>query len=243
MKMGKILANRNAKAVLLKYLPQLLEPNEFPIMFIKLSTLEQLISRLPESLRSEDIIEKLYSELAAVEMVEEETGYIAPVSNYETESVILGSAKVSIPKEVERWSVFEVELHGPAHGNPFTDVTLEAEFICNGEKRHNTLGFYDGDGIYRIRYMPDTEGIWTFQTTSNARSLAGIEGEFTCVSPSKENHGPVRVKNTFHFSYEDGTPYVPVGTTCYAWVHQEEKLIQQKMNPAKLKEQFGKIIL
>ncbi|PFO06342.1 DUF5060 domain-containing protein [Bacillus sp. AFS076308] len=230
MKMGKILANKNAKAVLLKYVPQLLEPTEFPIMFVKLNTLEQLISRLPESLRQKDIEEKLYSELAAIEELEEETGYFAPASNYESESAILGSAKVSIPKEVEKWSVFEVELHGPAHGNPFTDVTLEAEFICNGEKRYKTLGFYDGEGIYRIRFMPGIEGSWTFKTTSNARSLTGIEGEFTCVSPSKENHGPVRVKNTFHFSYEDGTPYVPVGTTCYAWVHQEEKLIQQTLN-------------
>ncbi|PGV53795.1 DUF5605 domain-containing protein [Bacillus sp. AFS037270] len=230
MKMGKILANKNAKAVLLKYVPQLLEPTEFPIMFVKLNTLEQLISRLPESLRQKDIEEKLYSELAAIEELEEETGYFAPASNYESESAILGSAKVSIPKEVEKWSVFEVELHGPAHGNPFTDVTLEAEFICNGEKRYKTLGFYDGEGIYRIRFMPGIEGSWTFKTTSNARSLTGIEGEFTCESPSKENHGPVRVKNTFHFSYEDGTPYVPVGTTCYAWVHQEEKLIQQTLN-------------
>ena len=229
MKMGKILANKNAKAVLQKYVPLLLEPTEFPIMFVKLNTLEQLISRLPESLRTEVLVEKLYSELAVIEEVEEDTGYIAPVSNYENESVILGSAQAISQNTVEKWSVFEVELHGPQHGNPFTDVTLEAEFICNGEKLHKTLGFYDGDGIYRIRFMPDTEGSWTFQTISNARSLTGIEGKFTCVSPSKENHGPVRVKNTYHFSYEDGTPYIPVGTTCYAWIHQEEKLIQQTL--------------
>jgi len=230
MKMGKILANKNAKAVLRKYVPQLLEPTEFPIMFVKLNTLEQLISRLPESLRTTDIVEKLYSELAALEELEEETGYVSPASNYESESVILGSARVYSKNSVEKWAAFEVELHGPHHGNPFIDVTLEAEFYFNGKKRYKTLGFYDGEGIYRIRFMPDIEGSWTFQTTSNARSLAGIEGKFTCVSPSKENHGPVRVKNTFHFSYEDGTPYVPVGTTCYAWVHQEEKLIQQTLN-------------
>ena len=230
MKMGKILANKNAKAVLLKHLPQLLEPNEFPIMFVKLSTLEQLISRLPESLCTEDIIEKLYLELAAVEELEEEAGYIAPVSNYESESVNLGSAEVITQNLVEKWSAFEIELHGPHHGNPFIDVTLEAEFSFNGEKHYTNLGFYDGEGTYRIRFMPGMEGNWTFKTTSNARSLTGIEGRFTCVSPSKENHGPVRVKNTFHFSYEDGTPYIPVGTTCYAWIHQEEELIQQTLD-------------
>lgn len=28
------------------------------------------------------------------------------------------------------------------------------------------------------------------------------------------------VRHTYHFGYADGTPYCPVGTTCYAWAHQ-----------------------
>ena len=38
------------------------------------------------------------------------------------------------------------------------------------------------------------------------------------------NHGPVRVRDTFHFAYADGTPYFPIGTTCYAWTHQGDAL-------------------
>jgi len=30
----------------------------------------------------------------------------------------------------------------------------------------------------------------------------------------------VRVRDRFHFAYADGTPYLPFGTTCYAWTHQ-----------------------
>src|SRR3954464_10091770 len=115
MKMGKILANKNSKAVLQKYVPLLLEPTEFPIMFVKFSTLEQLISRLPESALTTDTVEKLYKELAEIEEVEEDTGYIAPVSNYENEAVILGSAQAISQNTIEKWSVFEVELHGPQH--------------------------------------------------------------------------------------------------------------------------------
>jgi hypothetical protein len=33
-------------------------------------------------------------------------------------------------------------------------------------------------------------------------------------------HGPVRVRNQFHFAHADGTPFLPFGTTCYAWAHQ-----------------------
>ena len=47
--------------------------------------------------------------------------------------------------------------------------------------------------------------------------------------PSAGNHGPVRVANTFHFAYADGTPYRQIGTTCYAWTHQGNKLEEQTL--------------
>jgi hypothetical protein len=39
----------------------------------------------------------------------------------------------------------------------------------------------------------------------------------------------VRVHNTFHFAYTDGTPFKQIGTTCYAWTHQEEALQEQTL--------------
>ena len=38
------------------------------------------------------------------------------------------AAMAATEKEVEQWGVFEMELHGPAEGNPFVDVSLSAEF-------------------------------------------------------------------------------------------------------------------
>src|SRR5262249_24638893 len=66
-----------------------------------------------------------------------------------------------------------------------------------------------------------------------ARSLSGLSGEFQCTSATEGNYGPVRVKNTFHFAYEDGTPYIPVGTTCYVWTHQGEELEQETLGTLK----------
>ncbi|MEE2627959.1 MAG: DUF5060 domain-containing protein, partial [Candidatus Latescibacterota bacterium] len=54
---------------------------------------------------------------------------------------------------VEQWARFEVRLDGPSAGNPFVDVQLIAEF-SNGQKRMRVDGFYDGEGVYRIRFMP-----------------------------------------------------------------------------------------
>jgi len=129
---------------------------------------------------------------------------------------------------IERWGIFELSLHGPVSGNPFLDVTLSAEFAHRGRVLCPE-GFYDGEGVYRIRFMPDELGVWTYTTRSNCPALDGITGELTCIEPSPGNHGPVGVWNTFHFAYADGTPYFPIGTTCYAWTHQGDALEEQTL--------------
>ncbi len=129
---------------------------------------------------------------------------------------------------VAKWEIFEIELSGPTDGNPFTEVELGAVFSL-GHRTVSVNGFYDGDGRYKIRFMPDAEGQWTYSTSSNAAELSGKIGRFTCTAALAGVHGPVRVRNTFHFAYEDGTPYFPFGTTCYAWVHQSEQMQEQTL--------------
>jgi uncharacterized protein DUF5060/uncharacterized protein DUF5605/uncharacterized protein DUF4038 len=129
---------------------------------------------------------------------------------------------------VERWDVFELTLNGPNDGNPFLDTWLKATFR-SGHREIAIDGFYDGDGVYKIRFMPDSLGDWSYTTDSNAGALRRKTGNFEVVAPSTGNHGPVRVRDTFHFGYDDGAPFFPFGTTCYAWVHQTEELQQQTL--------------
>jgi hypothetical protein len=129
---------------------------------------------------------------------------------------------------VEKWDFFELPLQYQASGSPFLDVTIDANFTCNG-RMVQVEGFYDGAGIYRVRFMPDQEGQWLYSIKSNVPSLDGLHGEFFCTPPSTHNHGPVRVANTTHFAYEDGTPYIPVGTTCYVWNLQGDALEEQTL--------------
>ncbi len=129
---------------------------------------------------------------------------------------------------VPRWEVFELTLDGPASGNPFTDVRLSATFSL-GHRSVAVDGFYDGEGRYKLRFMPDSEGQWSFLTQSSEPALSGKTGTFACVAPHAGVHGPVRVSNVQHFAYADGTPFFPFGTTCYAWVHQSENLQQQTL--------------
>ena len=129
---------------------------------------------------------------------------------------------------VERWGIFELALPGPSAGNPFTDVQLRARFRYEN-RTVEASGFYDGEGMYRVRFMPDEAGQWTYDTVSNVRALDGKTGTFTVAPAAPGNHGPVGVRYTSHFAYADGTPYVPIGTTCYAWTHQGDRLEEQTL--------------
>jgi hypothetical protein len=123
---------------------------------------------------------------------------------------------------IEQWGLFEVILKGSSAGNPFKDVSLSAEFT----REHRTVkvkGFYDGDGIYRVRFMPDMTGDWVYRTTSSSSALNGQTGRFTCAPATSGNHGPVTTAHRYHFVHADGTPYFPFGTTTYAFLFTKDE--------------------
>lgn len=141
---------------------------------------------------------------------------------------VVAATAESEHRAVSKWGIFEVTLQGPSTGNPFTDVELAATFVL-GTRAVTVDGFYDGDGRYKVRFMPDDEGNWSYTTRSGVPELNGKAGTFACVGALPGAHGPVRVRNTHHFAYADGTPYFPFGTTCYAWVHQGDELERQTL--------------
>lgn len=135
-------------------------------------------------------------------------------------------------QKVEKWGVFEIALEGKSDGNPFTDYEIKAEF-AGANERKTVDGFYDGNGIYKVRFMPSFEGSYTFRVYGNYTEEDQYEGTFEAEAASEGNHGPVRVCNTFHFAYEDGTPYYSIGTTCYVWALQSEELQEQTLRTLK----------
>ncbi len=154
-------------------------------------------------------------------------------------------------EKVERYGVVEITVQASEpgiwngeKGNPFKDCHIFGTFTSlNEEKRFR--GFYDGEGIFKIRFMPSFEEEYRYiwETDFACREISAREGEesdrtlpesrgqgsFT-VSPAREgNHGIVRVAKQFHFAYEDGTRYEPVGTTCYVWELQSKELQEQTL--------------
>jgi hypothetical protein len=130
--------------------------------------------------------------------------------------------------QIEKWDFFELALPAHTTGNPFLDVSFAADFNLR-ERQVHVSGFYDGEDTFKLRFMPDQEGSWQYVTHSNLPALDGQTGALTCTPPAKNNHGPVKVANKFHFAYADGTPYIPVGTTCYVWNLQGDELENQTL--------------
>jgi len=131
-------------------------------------------------------------------------------------------------KTVVRWEIFELEYSGKLEGNPFLDYHIYAEF----EGEHETKkveGFYDGAGIYRVRFMPSFEGRYKYHVYGTF-SKESYEGEIQVTAPvNTNNHGPVGVVEKRYLEYADGSPYYSVGTTCYAWIHQPEEIQKETL--------------
>lgn len=179
-----------------------------------------------------DAIASLWEKLTMLSPVADELRepepYVQPDTGYEGSDVRPGSARARFVSVVPMYGRFELVLDGPSHGNPFVDVALMAT-VDTPSGTVDVPGFYDEAGIYRLRYLPLEIGEHRFRTSSNARSLDGIEGGFQVSEAEPGQHGPVRVERTFHFSHADGTRYLPIGTTAYAWTHQGDALEEQTL--------------
>ena len=142
-------------------------------------------------------------------------------------------------KQVEKWDVLEVTVGGHSDRNPFVDYEIHGTFTG----KHETVtvdGFYDGEGVYKVRFMPSFVETYTFEVTGSAVDGEVLSGEFEVTPAGEGNHGPIRVANTYHFAYEDGTPYYSIGTTCYVWDLQSDELIVQTLETLK-NNAFNKI--
>lgn len=170
--------------------------------------------------------------IAAVSSIEDhtprpaESAPILPRRDYEGDEVVQGSAAIVVPSDAVMRRRVEIVLTGPAHGNPFVDVELHADFTL-GDERISVGGFYDGDGRYVVRFLPPAEGEWSIAISSTARSLDGVTA--TLEVAASDERGPVAVSDQFDFAYADGTRYTPWGTTAYVWTLQDDELQEQTL--------------
>ncbi|MFV0593448.1 MAG: DUF5060 domain-containing protein [Draconibacterium sp.] len=79
------------------------------------------------------------------------------------------------------WKRFEIVIENSSwQGNPF-DLILEATFTSPSGRNLKHFGFYAGKNSWKIYFMPDEKGKWSFKTYSEDPDLDGKSGKFSCV--------------------------------------------------------------
>ncbi len=90
----------------------------------------------------------------------------------------------AIGADTEKWGRYEAAFTNPScEGNPFY-VEFSGEFESPSGRKLKQWGFYAGDGVWKLFFMPDEVGRWTYRTTCADPDLNDKTGEFQC-TPSK----------------------------------------------------------
>jgi hypothetical protein len=131
------------------------------------------------------------------------------------EFAFLAAAEPSELHEVRRWEMYEFCWRGRSQaGNPFLDATLTGEFTSPSGKVMAVWGFYDGDDTWRLRFTPDEEGTWSYRLRGMGIDLSET-GRLRCTPPRGRGFIRIHPDNPYAFAYSDGTPFFPMGDTCY----------------------------
>lgn len=145
----------------------------------------------------------------------------------------MGEPKCQKGSKMEQYRMCELEFQGKRLDKDWAQANLQAKLWC-GKKELTVSGFYAGEGVYKVRFLPEVPGIWQYEVSGCVEESGNVE-----IEPARSGHGSVRAQEQ-HFVYQDGMPYYPFGTTVYALMHQEKSLVAQTMESLS-KAPFNKV--
>ena len=127
---------------------------------------------------------------------------------------------------MKQYEMFELAFTGEVLKDSWAQIDLTAEFAC-GDVTKTVKGFYDGNGRYVVRFLPETAGTWRWRVSG----AVNAEGEESC-APADSARGIVKAVDT-HFEYAGGGLFIPFGTTVYALASQDDALVEQTLESLK----------
>lgn len=124
---------------------------------------------------------------------------------------------------MRQYQTFELSFTGPVPAGSWSRPDLQAVFT-NGNISRTVKGFYDGEGRYAVRFLPEIPGTWRWQVSG----LLSASGEAVCEPAAPGDHGLVKAVGT-HFEHQDSAFFYPFGTTVYALASQDDALVEQTL--------------
>ncbi len=142
-------------------------------------------------------------------------------------SLLIGQSAVQFNKsvvspDIGKYRLFEVLLNASgSQANPYTDVHLSAQFYGPVGEQVQVEGFWYGDQVWRIRFMPTSIGRWTFVTSSDDSAMSDISGEFNCVPSEHPGILLVNPDHPYTFMLSEGSPFFWMGETAWYLMSNE----------------------
>jgi Protein of unknown function (DUF4038)/Domain of unknown function (DUF5060) len=129
------------------------------------------------------------------------------------------SRKEASANQMVEWSFTSTKVYK----DPFNQIELNVEFTTPSGKKFLVPAFWDGGGVWRVRYASTEIGVHHFTTIcsdSRNTSLHAVKGSVELKPYTGTNlfylHGPVLVaKDKNHFEHADGTPFFWLSDSWY----------------------------
>jgi hypothetical protein len=123
------------------------------------------------------------------------------------------------------WTKHEIPFQSSkTYDNPIYDVKdFKITFTAPSGRNRIVRGFWDGGTDWKVRFMPDETGNWSWKTECSDKENSGLHnqsGTFDCIT-NKSNEllfqkGAIRHEpGKYYLSYSDGTPFFWLA--CTAW--------------------------
>ncbi len=107
-------------------------------------------------------------------------------------------------QEVGQWDRFEVSLlNAEDYNDPYTDVALEVTYTKPDGNKVDFWGFFDGEQIWKIRFMPDQLGTWRYEAEFSDGSEK-TSGNFECVKSDIPGMLSLDETNPMWFGFKGG---------------------------------------
>jgi hypothetical protein len=121
----------------------------------------------------------------------------------------------------------EIVMKGPKDlTDPFA-AKVDVIF-SQGGKSSKSYGFYDGDGVWKVRFFVPRAGTWTWETNSQDEPrLDNLTGSFTATSSSLPGKLRVRANKTSIIENSRGEWFTFLGDTGYYLFHPKKSSLSK----------------
>ena len=127
---------------------------------------------------------------------------------------------------LSKWEMHEFAIQGYTRfDNPFTKTMLVGQFTSPSGKTKTIDGFYDGGNTWRLRFVPDENGEWSYHLWGEGVEILQ-HGKINCTGTIGNGFIRINPINRFSFSRDNGTPFFPMGDTCYG-LHDDSPITNE----------------